>query len=672
MKKLWIFALLCLTGMAAFAQKPATVASPDGRNVVSVTFGEKLSYSVTSDGQQVIVQTPISMTLSDGTVWGDRSRLSKRSIKNVQTKIAAFAYTKQEVEDHYNQLLLEFTEGFAVEFRTYNDAVSYRFLSTREKPLTVKDEYAAFPFAGDDKAWASYVKLKDPDKIPAIELQFHNSFENDYTYGKISDFDARRLIFTPIAVEMASGKRVVIAESDLESYPGMFLRYDREAGGFKSAFAPYVRSEAPSGQGVRKFNRIPTEREDFIARTQGKRSFPWRIVIIANSDRELLDNDAVYRLAAPSRIGDTGWIKPGKVAWDWWNDWGITGVDFKAGVNTRTYKYYIDFASKNRIEYVVLDEGWSRPDNADLMDVVPEIDLKEIIRYARSKDVGIVLWASYNSMNKDYMEDVCRHYAGMGVAGFKVDFMDRDDCGMVEFLYKLNALAARYQLVLDYHGMYKPTGMNRTWPNVLSFEGVRGTEYFKWSDPKGYDQITYDVAIPYLRQLAGPMDYTPGGMRNVPAKNYYPSRSLPLVQGTRCRQLAMYILYYSPIAMLCDSPSAYNKEKPCLDFITPIPTVWDQTVAVDGKIGDFAIMARRKGDVWYVAGLTGHSERTFDLEMPWLPAGKYSVELFTDGANAEKIATDYKRKVVPYETGKKLTIKMIAGGGFAARVVLSP
>ncbi|GHU99148.1 retaining alpha-galactosidase [Bacteroidia bacterium] len=670
MKKTTFILLFCLMVVAAFAQKPATLASPDGKNVVTISWADRLSYSIAREGVPVIVQTPISMTLGDGTVWGQRSHLQKQSTKSVRETFAAFAYIKQHLEDNHNRLLLEFREGFAVEFRAYNDAVAYRFLSTTARELKVRSEYAAFPLAADCRAWCPYVMVKDTVRVPSILEQYGNSFENTYTCKAISALDPRRLIFTPVAAELPSGLRVVIAESDLESYPGMFLRYDGGAGALLGDFAPCAKAEQPEGRGVRKFQRVVTQREDFIASVSGRRSFPWRIVAIAENDSQLLDNDMVYRLASPSRIGDTGWIRPGKAAWEWWNDWGLTGVDFVAGVNMPTYRHFIDFASRNHLEYVVIDEGWSRPDNADLMDVVPAIDLPKLIDYGRSKGVSIILWASYNSFNKD-IEAICRHYSAMGVAGFKVDFMDRDDQGMVEFVYRSAEIAAKYHLVLDLHGMYKPTGINRTWPNVLSFEAVRGTEYFKWSKPEGYDQISYDVTLPYLRQLAGPMDYTPGAMRNVPKNSFYPSGSLPVAQGTRCRQLAMYVVFYSPLAMLCDSPSAYDKEQKCLDFIAPIPTTWDQTVPVDGRIGDFAITARRKGETWYVAGITGNSERTVELDMKWLPEGRYTIQLFCDGKNAGKIATDYRMMLIPYETGNnfKLKVKMVRGGGFAARII---
>jgi len=409
-----------------------------------------------------------------------------------------------------------------------------------------------------------------------------------------------------------------------------------------------------------------TEREEYIAKTEGSRSFPWRVCVVADNDASLAASDMVYRLAAPPRLADTSWIKPGKVAWDWWNDWNIYGVDFKSGINNDTYKYYIDFASEHGIEYVILDEGWAVNLQADLMQVIPEIDIPELVAYGRERGVGIILWAGYHAFDRD-MEDVCRHYAAMGVKGFKVDFMDRDDQELVDFIYRAAETASRYKLLLDFHGMYKPTGLNRTWPNVLNFEGVHGLEQLKWS-PESVDMVTYDVTIPFIRMAAGPMDYTQGAMRNAARGSYRPVNSEPMSQGTRCRQLALYVVFNSPINMLCDSPTEYMREPESLQFIASIPTVWDETVPLSGRVGEHLALARRSGSDWYIGGITGWESRDMTVDLSFLPAGQYEMTLFRDGTNAHRKGTDYRKETSTVASGETISLHLAPGGGFAAKL----
>jgi len=407
------------------------------------------------------------------------------------------------------------------------------------------------------------------------------------------------------------------------------------------------------------------ERKNHIAECRGNKSFPWRIVIVVNNDKELADNDIVYKLASPSKVNDVSWIKPGKVAWDWWNDLNLSGVDFKTGINNETYKYYIDFASRNKIEYVILDDGWSVRGPNDLFQVVPEIDLKDLITYATERNVGLILWAGYISFNKN-IEGVCKHYSELGIKGFKIDFMDRDDQPMVEFHTRVAEIAAKYKLLIDFHGTYKPTGLNRTYPNVINFEAVHGLEQLKF--PTTVDQVTYDVTVPFIRQIAGPMDYTQGAMRNSTKDNFRPVFSEPMSQGTRCRQLATYVIFESPLNMLCDSPTSYEKEQECTNFITSVPTIWDNTVAVDGKLGEYIVMARQKAENWYLGALTNWDARTLEVDLSFLQTGNYAAEVFKDGLNADKKASDYKKEIIQIGKERKLKISMAPGGGYVMKI----
>ena len=469
---------------------------------------------------------------------------------------------------------------------------------------------------------------------------------------------------SPMVVEAAKGKKVCILEADLLNYPGMYLNNNDGSNSLKGVFATYPK-EMKKGGGAMHHELVQT-REKFIAKCAGKTAFPWRAVVVAANDYELANSDMVYKLATPTQLSDLSWIKPGKVAWDWWNDFNVYGVDFESGVNNDTYKYYIDFASEHGIEYVILDEGWAVARKMDLFQIVPEIDLKELVAYAKTRNVSLILWAGYNSFNAD-VERVCKHYSEMGIKGFKVDFMDRDDQLMVDFQHRAAKIAAKYKLLIDFHGTYKPAGLQRTYPNIINFEGVYGLEQMKWA-PSSVDQVTYDVTMPFIRMVAGLVDYTQGAMRNATRRNYRPVWNEAMSQGTRCRQLAEYVIFESPLNMLCDNPSNYIAEKECTEFIAKIPTTWDETVAMNGEIAKYVTIARRKGNEWYVGSMTNWDKRSLELDLSFLGNGNFKAEIFRDGINANRVARDYKKEVIDIPANRKLTIQMAQGGGFAMKI----
>jgi alpha-glucosidase len=414
--------------------------------------------------------------------------------------------------------------------------------------------------------------------------------------------------------------------------------------------------------GYENMNVIPTKRAGYIAKTTGTRNFPWRAVVISQRDKELLNNDMVQKLASPSRLSDVSWIKTGQASWDWWSDWNISHVDFRAGYNMATYKYYIDFASANKIGYIVMDWGWSG--HTDILKVIADVDIQELVDYGKKKGVGIFLWASWYAV-KEQMDQAFPKYAKMGVKGFKIDFFDRDDQLVIASTYAIAKKAAEYHLMVDYHGIYKPTGLQKTYPNVIGFEGVKGLENYKWAVE---DQPRYTVTIPFIRMMAGPMDYTPGSMRNSNKANYRSIEAMPMSQGTRCNQMAMYVVFDAPFQMLADNPTTYMKEQECTDFITKIPTTFDETVALDGKVGEFAVVAHRKGDNWFVGAMTNWNERNITLDFSFLPEGSYQAVIFKDGINADRDATDYKKELIKINTGTKLKIQLAPGGGWVARI----
>ena len=645
------------------AAKTYSLLSPDRKLTLTVSTDSCLTYSLSREGRAVLAPSRASMKWSNGLEPGRNAGRARVSTGRGTSQAATPFYTKASVAADYNSLTLS-ANGYAVEFRVYNQGAAYRFVARAGADFDVEAETAEFNFATPAKAWLPYANMQQEMVAGReFECQFRTSFENTYTVLPLPQHDPLRLAFLPVLVD--AGPKVCITESDLRDYPGMFLN---ASGGnrLSGVFAPYPRTVVKGGHNDLQMQ--VTEYEHFLAHSTARRTFPWRIVAVAASDIDLTDIDLVALLAEPSRIADTSWIRPGKVAWDWWNDLKLYGVDFEAGVNTQTYFHYIDFASRHGIEYVILDEGWATLGRNDLFDIVPGIDLQAIVDHAKERGIGIILWAGYNAFAPD-MERVCRHYAEMGVRGFKVDFMDRDDQPMVNFTWQAAEVCARHRLLLDLHGMFKPAGLQHTFPNVVNFEGVHGLEQMKWAEPT-VDQVTYDVTLPFIRMVAGPMDYTQGAMRNASRTNYRPVFSEPMSQGTRCRQLAEYVIFTSPLNMLCDNPCNYEAEPECTDFIAAVPTVWDESVPIDGRVGEYVLMARRRGDTWYVGGLTDWNSRTVSVDLSFLAPGRYEMTLFADGVNADAVARDFSRTTAVVEAGSSRTVRMAQGGGFA--MVLRP
>ena len=658
MKRFLTFLLLALTAAGAYA-KDYTLTSPDRKTAITISVDDRMTWSVTHAGKEVLAPSALSLTVG-GKEIGRNARVKSAKTEKVKDVVKAPFWRQASIAECYNQLTLTLDDGWSVIFRAYDgEGVAYRFCSSSlKKGDRVTAELAEFNF-GDD--YMAYVPYSPDTKNP-----YATSFESKYTVTPLSGFRTDGVAFSPLLVCLDKGLRVEITDADIESYPGMFLR--------KGAGTSLLGDFAPVPDAVRE---TPTRGQVVVdsysdhlaviganASKKAPRQFPWRVLAIADNDAALPVNNLVYLLASPSRVGDISWIKPGKVAWDWWNDWNITGVDFKAGINTETYKYYIDFASVNGIEYVVLDEGWSAP--LDIMKINPAIDLKELCRYAEKKHVDLVLWAVSYVLDKD-LEKACKTYSKMGVKGFKVDFMNRDDQPVTEQLYRIAETAARYHMLVDYHGMYKPAGMNRTWPNVLNFEGVWGLEQMKWSRD---DMVTYDVTFPFIRMLSGPVDYTQGAMRNALKREYVPNNNNPMSQGTRARQVAEYVIFDSPFVMLCDNPSAYLKEIETTEFISLFPTVWDETRVLQGEIGQYIVTARRKDDIWFIGGLTNWNARDITLSLDALfKGGSKNAGLYRDGVNATRNASDYWFERITVDADEPFTVHLAPGGGFVLVVI---
>lgn len=620
-----------MTALAVSIQaKDYTLLSPDGQLQVTVHAGSNgLTWEVQHGTTTVLVPSEIALN-------GPLRKLSGK------------------VKD--NALMVS-NGQYGIEFRADNDAAAYRISVLGKRGITVSSETAEFNFAGDYEAFVPYVN----DNRGGERYCF--SFESYYDQQPLSKLYKDSLAINPLAVRLPEGKLAVIADMGAIDYPGMFL-VKHGAHGLKADFAPYPTRDVIGGYA--RLNQVPAERAAYIAKDV-KGWLPWRIVLVTTKDRQLLNAQLPQRFGPKCQMEDTSWIRPGKVAWDWWNATMLTGVDFRAGMNTDTYLYYIDFAAQNKLEYIIVDEGWSGKESLR-NELNEEIDLKRLLAHGKEKGVGIILWSSWRNAIKD-TEAVFKHYADMGVKGFKVDFFDRDDQVVMQSAWQLAECAARHQLLLDFHG-YRPTGIQQAWPNIVNFEGVKGLENSKWEPRVGdgplHDQPRYDVTIPYLRQLVGPLDYTPGAMSNATRAQFFGNNDHPMSQGTRAHQVAMYTVFDAPLQMLADSPSKYMKEQETTDFISQIPTVFDETVAIDGKLGEYVAVARRKGTTWYVAAMTNWQPRDLDIRLDMLSEGSHQAEVFVDGVNADRDATDYQKRSCRVAKGETLKVRLLSGGGWSA------
>mgnify|MGYP000463763276 FL=1 len=661
-KKLYlaILSLLLLIGNASFAakEKKYVLSSPDGTLKVEISAGNELAYQVMHGNDTILSHSNIGLVLENGTIVGKTPRITGERRRKIKDNIESPFYRFKEFVATGNELDLKLKGEFGIIFRAYNEGVAYRFYTTQSSDIIIKEEQAEFNFKED---YTAYLPYTTNDKKPMAM-----AYQNVYDIIPLSKAQPK-LAFLPVTVDCGSVK-LTLLESDLEAYPGMFVQSQQGKYGLKGVFAPYpVKTDFYPW---RKQEYV-TETTDFISRSRGSRSYPWRVLAITEKDTDMPVNNLVYALASPNRIGDTSWIKTGKVAWDWWNDWNLKGVPFKAGINMDTYKYYIDFASRNGLEFIVLDEGWYDPKSGDMLTVIPELDLTELIAYGKSKGVEIVLWTVFNVLDSQ-LEAACKKYADMGIKGFKVDFLDRDDQTAVEMVYRIAEMTARYKLTLDLHGIYKPTGINRTYPHIINFESVFGMEEVKWTDIKN-NMPLYDVTFPYIRMMAGPVDYTPGAMRNATKADWRAMYYTPASMGIRCHQLAAYIVHDSPFTMLCDAPTNYLNEQECVDFIASLPVEVDSTFIASGELGKYIVTVRKKDVNWYIGGMTNWDERDVQLDFSFLPEGmSYTAVLFKDGVNANKQAEDYRKETIRIDKDSRLTLHLASGGGFAMKLELCP
>lgn len=646
MKKLSFIIPILLSCLVS--AKELSVSSPDKRITSIIKIDDKISYSVKVNGKEIISPSTISLRI-DNSVLGVKPKLKKSYKKHIEQELEPVIKQKSDIiHDEFNELVMNFKGDYSLVFRIYNDGVAYRWETRIDKnEILVTGEEANFCFPKDYMIY-----------FPVEKSMFTHQ-ERAYLHIPLSGVTDTNFCSIPALVEASDGMKIAITEADLYDYPGFYLSGTPDNPQQLKAIFPYypVKEEMTSDRDVRV-----TERADYMAKTDGTRSFPWRVMVITENDGDLIESQMIFKLSRGNMIQDVSWIKPGKVAWDWWNANNIYGVDFKSGLNTDTYKYYIDFASKYGIEYIILDEGWYKL--GDLMKINPDINMQELLDYGKQKNVGIILWVVWKTL-WDQLDVALNQFEAWGVKGIKVDFMQRDDQWMVNYYWRIAEEAAKRHLLVDFHGSYKPAGLHRTWPNVLTREGVRGLEWSKWSDGASPENA---VTIPFIRMLAGPLDYTPGAMINATEDQFKPVFDKPMSQGTRCHQLAMYVVFESPLQMLADSPSNYLKEPECMEFLGAVPTVWDETVVLDAKVAEYILIARRSGQTWYIGAMTDWAERDLEVDLSFLGKKKHTATLWEDGVNAERYAEDFRKSSREVTAKDRIKVHLAPGGGFVAVV----
>ncbi len=637
--------------------KPSILLSPDKRTRVIITLGDKVTYSIVHNEKTIITESPVSMSISKTGVLGSNPVLIRKKNRTTDREITPLYGRNAILKEVYNELSLTFKGNYSIVFRAYNEGVAYRFETNIAGRLQIEDEEATFNFPEDFNGY--FIRGKKEKYI----------YENVYLHQPVSKIDSGgNVAILPAVIEIPDGTRVAITESDIEDYPGMYLTSEGKT--LKGVFRHYPLETNVNNKELWKVG--VTRTADYIANTSGVRTFPWRIIIISDDDKSLMNNELVYLLSPGQKKDiDFSWVKTGNVVNDWWEmvpgppqSMILTGVDFRSGTNYNSYKYNIDFAVKHNIDFVNMDYGWSDPH--DFSKIHPDLDLPGILKYSREKNKKIMLWCLAKTLYQNLEENMAM-FEKWGVAGLKVDFFERDDQLGINDYYRIAESAARHHLLLEYHGSTNPAGLSRVYPNILTYESVYASEQNMVGD-----KVTpaHNVTIPFIRTLAGPFDYLPGAMRNVNHANFCSAIGLKMTLGTRAHQVAMFVVYYSPLQFLVDMATNYIKEPEFLSFISGIPTTWDQSVPLNGKIGEYAAIARKKGKQWYIGAMTNWTARQLTVECNFLDKGEYNLEVFKDGMNADLNGMDYKIEQSRIKAGDTLSLEMAAGGGWTA--ILTP
>jgi len=647
--KMYKFHFLMALFLSVVSVKSQTykISSPDKNIEVNVNLKEKIYYSVSFKNENVLAFSPLTLSI-DQSVLGANPQVLSVNEDKVDNTIQTVWGSRSQIRDNYNQLTINFEGSFSVEFRAYNNGVAYRFVTRlKEKQVTVKNEEVAFRFNFGVSAWKLDSKSYETNyKLTPLDVQAIQNFNN-----------SMNKIYLPIFVQSTPKVKVAITEAGLYDYPSLFLDRGNDYENFLlGTFEKYTLTTKTGG--FSNYSQLADKEADFLAITSGNREYPWRLLVISDDDRTFADCDLVYQLSKPCTLKETSWIKPGKVAWEWWHDYVVEGQNFKGGVNTQTYLYHIDFAAKYGLEYIMIDWLWT--DKYDLGLINPEVDIKKIVEYATKKGVKVIVWCPGHTLYKQ-LDKALDLFASFGISGVKADFFGREDQTGIKMYEDIAKATAARKLLIDFHGATKPTGLSRTYPNVINYEAVAGNEWNKLSE----DKVTpsHKVILPFTRGLQGPMDFTPGGMRNVQTGHNL-RFTLPVVHGTRSGEMALFVLYNEPLKMLCDAPSVYEREPEITQFISKIPTVWNDTRVLEAKFGEYLVQAKKTGNDWYVAGLTGDKEREVTVDFSFLGEGSFTAKILKDGPNSDRVGTDYLFETKQVTKDSKLTLKLCSGGGF--------
>ena len=647
--------LLCLLlALTGFSESRNEIVSPGGKIKVTVAINNGVGYSVNFEDKPLVAFSTINIHLHNGTSLSGKLQVKKISRRSNSSVIVSPVPEKRKlIPDNYNELTILLQNRISVIFRVYDDGVAYRLVTHFKDSIVVNREIAEFQFPENYNVYFTQVAKRDNADI------FHTSFEEPYELKTVDSLDSKNLCFSPLLVAPSDGPKMVLTESDLDDYPGMFLSGNGDRS-LRASFAPFpLEEKITEGEFPQA---IVTRRAGYIAKTKGSRLFPWRVILIAAADKELPQNDLVYRLASPSRVRDVSWIHPGQGTDEWIIGINLFNIPFQAGINTATYKYYIDFARRFGFERIMMDAGWS--DYKDLFKINPNIDMEEISAYARKQGVRLSMWTLALTLDKQ-LDRALEQFNRWGVDFIMTDFMDRDDQLMVNFYHRIAEACAKHKIMIMYHGAFKPAGFNRTWPHAVTREAVLGSEYNIWSAKATPE---HDLLLPFIRMTAGPMDYEPGILDNATEKTFRPISEKVMSMGTRCHQAAMFVVYDSPIQIFSGNPSQGLLEPDFMNLLGSIPTVWDTTIVIDGKLGDYLVTARRKGTDWYIGAMTDWTARQISIDLSFLEDGPYQATICEDGVNADRYPSDYLLRNLPVSRQEKFLIKMARGGGFVMKI----
>ena len=644
--KLLVFLAILGLSTGAMAQgKVQELSSPDGKLKVSINVSDKISYSIAAGGEVLLDKNTLSLSLAGETLGRAPKLSASKRGKGSGILRPDFPVKFSSVTNAYNSLLLSFKGNYTVEFRAFDEGIAYRFITSKKGSIEVAGEEVSLNFPQE-----YLLHLQQPGG-------FKTSYEDNYTTLSSADWKPdSKMASLPVLIDTKKQYKILISESDLSDYPCLFFK-----GTGSGVTATFPKAPLEFGEDGDRSQKILRE-ADYIAKTSGTRSFPWRYFVVSSDDGQLIENTMTLKLAAPSVLKDVSWVKPGQASWEWWNDAAPYGpdVNFVSGYNLETYKYYIDFAARYGVKYIVMDEGWAK-DTRDPYTPNPKVDVHELIRYGKEKNVGIILWLTWLTVHNHM--DLFKTFNEWGIKGVKIDFMDRSDQWMVNYYENVAKEAAKNKLFVDFHGAFKPAGLEYKYPNVISYEGVRGMEQMGGTRPDN------SLFLPFMRNAVGPMDYTPGAMLSMQPESYRAERPNAASIGTRAYQMALFVVFESALQMLADNPTLYYRNADCTEFITSVPTTWDETRALEAKAGEIAVVAKRKGDKWFIGGICNgkEKERTLSVSLDFLSPGKtYTMTYFEDGINAGRQAMDYRKKTKQVKAGNQLDIKMVRNGGFAA------